>query len=196
MWWFFFFSFSIHLSNFCVSMDWTWVMLLGLSSRSLWFYFFFNVILYYVRQVIPSRPLSPPSPPINSYLPPSSPGGQGDHVCFSYFMILCFFPYPLLGIKECLFILQYRSIFIFLSVCLCLCQFFHIQQHHHEPGMPFDFAYSVSDYPTQNQQSHKATSDGDVTRGEYRVQLPDGRTQVVRYTADWKNGYNAEVQSK
>lgn len=59
--------------------------------------------------------------------------------------------------------------------------------------MPFDFAYSVSDYPTQNQQSHKATSDGDVTRGEYRVQLPDGRTQVVRYTADWKNGYNAEV---
>lgn len=62
--------------------------------------------------------------------------------------------------------------------------------------MPFDFAYSVSDYPTQNQQSHKATSDGDVTRGEYRVQLPDGRTQVVRYTADWKNGYNAEVKKK
>lgn len=60
--------------------------------------------------------------------------------------------------------------------------------------MPFDFAYSVSDYPTSNQQSHKATSDGDVTRGEYRVQLPDGRTQVVRYTADWKNGYNAEVR--
>lgn len=24
-------------------------------------------------------------------------------------------------------------------------------------------------------------------------ELPDGRTQVVRYTADWKNGYNAEV---
>lgn len=66
-------------------------------------------------------------------------------------------------------------------------------QHHHEPGMPFDFAYAVSDPATANQQSHKATSDGDVTRGEYRVALPDGRTQVVRYTADWKNGYNAEV---
>lgn len=59
--------------------------------------------------------------------------------------------------------------------------------------MPFDFAYAVSDPVTANQQSHKANSDGDVTRGEYRVALPDGRTQVVRYTADWKNGYNAEV---
>lgn len=60
--------------------------------------------------------------------------------------------------------------------------------------MPFEFQYAVSDYPSANQQSHKAASDGDVTRGEYRVQLPDGRTQVVRYTADWKNGYNAEVR--
>lgn len=60
--------------------------------------------------------------------------------------------------------------------------------------MPFDFEYSVSDFPSANQQSHKANSDGDVTRGEYRVQLPDGRTQLVRYTADWKNGYNAEVK--
>ncbi|XP_052871968.1 pro-resilin [Anopheles cruzii] len=65
--------------------------------------------------------------------------------------------------------------------------------HHHEPGMPFDFQYNVNDIETQNDYSHKAVSDGDVTRGEYRVQLPDGRTQIVRYTADWKNGYNAEV---
>ena len=59
--------------------------------------------------------------------------------------------------------------------------------------MPFDFNYSVNDIETANDYSHKAVSDGDVTRGEYRVQLPDGRTQIVRYTADWKNGYNAEV---
>lgn len=38
--------------------------------------------------------------------------------------------------------------------------------------MPFEFNYAVSDYPSANQQSHKAASDGDVTRGEYRVQLP------------------------
>ncbi|XP_055691849.1 pro-resilin [Lutzomyia longipalpis] len=65
--------------------------------------------------------------------------------------------------------------------------------HHHEPGMPFEFSYAVNDVPTQNDYSHKAVSDGDVTRGEYRVAMPDGRVQVVRYTADWKNGYNAEV---
>lgn len=66
-------------------------------------------------------------------------------------------------------------------------------QHVHEPGMPFEFQYSVQDQPTAVDHSHKAVSDGDVTRGEYRVSMPDGRTQVVRYTADWKNGYNAEV---
>ncbi|XP_055597171.1 pro-resilin [Uranotaenia lowii] len=65
--------------------------------------------------------------------------------------------------------------------------------HVHEPGMPFDFTYNVNDIQSGNDYSHNAVSDGDVTRGEYRVQLPDGRTQVVRYTADWKNGYNAEV---
>lgn len=59
--------------------------------------------------------------------------------------------------------------------------------------MPFDFTYAVKDEPSHNDYSHKAVSDGDVTRGEYRTQLPDGRVQVVRYTADWKNGYNAEV---
>jgi hypothetical protein len=62
----------------------------------------------------------------------------------------------------------------------------------HEPGMPFDFTYAVKD-DVGNDFSHNAESDGDVVKGEYRVLLPDGRTQVVKYTADWKNGYNAEV---
>lgn len=38
--------------------------------------------------------------------------------------------------------------------------------------MPFDFQYAVQDAPTQNDFSHNAVSDGDVTRGEYRVALP------------------------
>lgn len=62
--------------------------------------------------------------------------------------------------------------------------------------MPFNFEYAVNDAETANDYNHNAVSDGDVTRGEYRVQLPDGRTQIVKYTADWKNGYNAEVGLK
>lgn len=63
----------------------------------------------------------------------------------------------------------------------------------HEPGMPFDFNYAVKEDTYGNDYSHNAASDGDVTRGEYKVQLPDGRTQIVKYTADWKNGFMAEV---
>ena len=64
---------------------------------------------------------------------------------------------------------------------------------HHEPGMPFDFNYAVKEDAFGNDYSHNAISDGDVTRGEYRVQLPDGRLQIVRYTADWKHGFSAQV---
>lgn len=66
---------------------------------------------------------------------------------------------------------------------------FFLFQHVHEPGMPFDFQYSVKDAPTSNDYNHKAVSDGDVTRGEYRVAMPDGRTQVVRYTAGMTRYY-------
>ncbi|XP_037952930.1 pro-resilin [Teleopsis dalmanni] len=65
--------------------------------------------------------------------------------------------------------------------------------HVHVPGMPFDFQYAVNDIESGNDYAHKAESNGDVVNGEYRVQLPDGRTQVVKYTADWKTGYHAEV---
>jgi hypothetical protein len=59
-------------------------------------------------------------------------------------------------------------------------------------SMPFDFTYAVKD-DYGNDFSHMADSDGEVIKGEYKTLLPDGRTQIVRYTADWKNGYNAEV---
>lgn len=65
--------------------------------------------------------------------------------------------------------------------------------HVHVPGTPFNFQYQVNDQPTRNDYSHKAASDGDVVRGDYRVALPDGRTQVVKYVADWKTGYHADV---
>ena len=41
-------------------------------------------------------------------------------------------------------------------------------------------------------QSHSETRDGYKTSGEYRVALPDGRTQIVTYHAD-ETGYNADA---
>ena len=62
-----------------------------------------------------------------------------------------------------------------------------------EPGMPYDFAYAVKDDYTGNDFGHDESSDGQVTSGSYRVLLPDGRTQIVTFTADHHNGYVAEV---
>jgi hypothetical protein len=58
--------------------------------------------------------------------------------------------------------------------------------------MPFDYSYAVQDQYSGNDFGHNTNSDGKVTTGEYRVLLPDGRTQIVTYTADY-NGYQAEV---
>lgn len=60
--------------------------------------------------------------------------------------------------------------------------------------MPFDFTYTVKDVKHGNDYSHNAISDGDITKGEYKITLPDGRIQIVKYTADWKNGYKADVR--
>lgn len=59
--------------------------------------------------------------------------------------------------------------------------------------MPFDFGYNVVDHYSGNDYGHNSNSDGKVVNGEYRVALPDGRTQIVKYTADHYNGFVAEV---
>ncbi|KAK3862466.1 hypothetical protein Pcinc_031673 [Petrolisthes cinctipes] len=59
-----------------------------------------------------------------------------------------------------------------------------------DPG--FLFSYGVNDRQTGNQFAHQQSQENNATSGEYRVALPDGRTQIVRYTAD-ENGYNAKV---
>merc|ERR1712183_929433 len=59
-------------------------------------------------------------------------------------------------------------------------------------GMPYDFDFGVADDESGNQFSHVEESDGSVTRGEYRVLLTDGRTQVVKFFDDG-NGFNPGV---
>merc|ERR1739838_852579 len=62
-----------------------------------------------------------------------------------------------------------------------------------EPGMPFDFAYAVKDDYKGVDFAHDESSDGHVTSGSYRVALPDGRTQIVTFTATHEGGYVADV---
>ena len=59
--------------------------------------------------------------------------------------------------------------------------------------MPYEFEYGVNDEESGVNHSRQESSDGHVVTGEYRVALPDGRTQIVRYTADHTNGYQATV---
>lgn len=58
---------------------------------------------------------------------------------------------------------------------------------------PYSFQYAVRDAYSGNDYKQHESSDGNTVKGEYRVLLPDGRTQIVSYTADY-NGYNANVQ--
>lgn len=57
----------------------------------------------------------------------------------------------------------------------------------------YAFSYKVVDHLTGDDFSHRQTQDAQATNGEYRVKLPDGRVQIVSYTAD-KNGYKADVK--
>ncbi|KAG7168185.1 Pro-resilin-like 99 [Homarus americanus] len=59
-------------------------------------------------------------------------------------------------------------------------------------GMPYDFQWGVTDQDSGNAFSHVENSDGRTTQGEYRVLMPDGRTQVVTFY-DNGDGFNADV---
>ncbi len=63
------------------------------------------------------------------------------------------------------------------------------------PPRPFSYAYGVQDEYSGANFDKKETQDeyGTVT-GEYRVALPDGRTQIVTYHADHENGFVADVK--
>ncbi|KAK9871467.1 hypothetical protein WA026_012841 [Henosepilachna vigintioctopunctata] len=67
---------------------------------------------------------------------------------------------------------------------------------HHEYGEPkaYEFGYQVRDDYTGNNYNRQESSDGNQVRGEYRVALPDGRTQIVTYWADWQTGFHADVR--
>uniref|UniRef100_A0A182P5I6 Uncharacterized protein n=1 Tax=Anopheles epiroticus TaxID=199890 RepID=A0A182P5I6_9DIPT len=59
----------------------------------------------------------------------------------------------------------------------------------------YKFEYGVKDYHTGDHKSQWEVRDGDVVKGEYTVQEPDGSMRVVKYHADGKNGFEAIVKN-
>lgn len=75
----------------------------------------------------------------------------------------------------------------------CLPLYFILYPCRNFPRQPHNFQYAVDDAYYGNKHGHNEVSDGSKTQGEYRVLLPDGRTQVVTYTADATSGFMAKV---
>jgi hypothetical protein len=57
----------------------------------------------------------------------------------------------------------------------------------------YAFQYSIQDSNSYSDFEAKEERAGENTAGSYRINLPDGRVQIVTYTAD-ENGYNADVK--
>merc|ERR1719234_3006473 len=67
-----------------------------------------------------------------------------------------------------------------------------LQAQHTRPH--YDFNYTVSDVESGQQFGQEEARRGENTSGQYQVQLPDGRVQLVTYSvADPEAGYLATV---
>merc|ERR1719322_256798 len=63
------------------------------------------------------------------------------------------------------------------------------------PPQPYEYKYGVEDSYSGASFDKGESQDGyGNVAGSYRVNLPDGRVQVVTYTADHENGYIADVK--
>merc|ERR1712203_646085 len=76
----------------------------------------------------------------------------------------------------------------------------HAKPIHHAPvkdfpPRPFAYEFGVQDsYSGADFAKKEVQSPDGVVTGVYRVALPDGRIQIVTYTADHYNGYVADVR--
>ena len=70
---------------------------------------------------------------------------------------------------------------------------YHPEPVYDEPAH-YSYEYAVNDDYANTHFNANEARDGYTTNGEYRVVLPDGRTQVVKYNvADAYSGYVADV---
>lgn len=57
----------------------------------------------------------------------------------------------------------------------------------------YKFEYAVDDKKSGDVKQQKEEREGDEVKGEYSLVEPDGNVRTVKYTADWKTGFHAEV---
>merc|ERR1712168_1469689 len=72
----------------------------------------------------------------------------------------------------------------------------HPEPYHEEkaPPKPFAYEYGGADDYGRHYAKTETQDEYGVVQGEYRVELPDGRTQIVTYHADHENGFVADVK--
>merc|ERR1712117_778158 len=58
---------------------------------------------------------------------------------------------------------------------------------------PYEFQFRVDDPETYNKYEIQEKGDPDIVKGSYRINLPDGRTQVVNYEVHPERGYEAKI---
>merc|ERR1719389_501486 len=62
------------------------------------------------------------------------------------------------------------------------------------PPQPFAYEYGGADEYGRHFAKTETQDEHGVVKGEYRVELPDGRVQIVSYHADHENGFIADVR--
>merc|ERR1719348_799272 len=63
-----------------------------------------------------------------------------------------------------------------------------------EAPQPFAYEYGGADEYGRHFAKTEAQDENGVVQGEYRVELPDGRVQIVTYHADPEGGFVADVK--
>ncbi|XP_044267501.1 histidine-rich glycoprotein-like [Tribolium madens] len=76
-------------------------------------------------------------------------------------------------------------------------QHYNHEHHHHEKdkNINYKFEYSVNDHKTGDVKHHKEERQGDAVNGEYSLLEEDGNVRTVKYFADWKSGFHAQVHN-
>jgi len=58
---------------------------------------------------------------------------------------------------------------------------------------PYEYQFKVDDAATSNRYEISESGNPDVVKGSYRIELPDGRTQIVTYEVHPEKGFDAKV---